>query len=616
MSALIHVYDLQNNRIGEYRLEDRLLLGKGDACDIPLTSLYISDEHALFEAEGPLAYVQSLGLNGVLVNDADVPRGQRFELGPDDVISIPGFVMHITGLRATERATDFESELALSNLKRDIHHQLLDEANLTGVVMEENDAQLAGELDEKLSLLLDRVSHLSDDLLAHIVKKAVREEAVNSVVRGKLKDGRRFSLSLEASSDRIAFDQLVATCMTEMGVSDRYNQATIAEVRDRFDEAYGKSRQALSELQKRYIARELIRSDIKALIYGLGPLEDLLHLPDITEIMVVGKDKIFIEKGGGLEETGRSFPSEDDLNVAVNRMVKPIGRALNRSEPIVDARLLDGSRVHVVIPPVAIHGTSVTIRRFREEPFTIADLVGFGSMTQQAANFLKGCVLARKNMVISGGTGSGKTTLLNVLGALIPDDQRLVVIEDSAELQLPQPNQVNLETRKANLEGKGEIPIKELVRASLRMRPDRIVVGECRSGEALDMLQAMNTGHDGSLTTGHSNSPKEMIQRLQVMVMEAGEDMPVSAIRQQIAAAVDVIVQIQRQRDRSRKITHISEVVGYDALEDEVVMEDIFVLVATGDGKSELRFTGYMPTFIDNLLLAGDTTLEGLFAWK
>ncbi len=236
-------------------------------------------------------------------------------------------------------------------------------------------------------------------------------------------------------------------------------------------------------------------------------------------------------------------------------------------------------------------------------------------MTPQAAEFLKACIVARKNMVISGGTGSGKTTLLNVLGALIPHDQRLVVIEDSAELQLPQPNQVNLETRKANLEGRGEIPIKALVRASLRMRPDRIVVGECRSGEALDMLQAMNTGHDGSMTTGHANSPTEMIQRLQVMVMEAGEDMPVTAIRQQIAAAVDVIVQIQRQRDRSRKITHISEVVGYDAAEGEVVMEDIFTLAELPDGGRALRFTGYLPTFTDKLLDAGATSLEELFAW-
>ncbi|MFK7977178.1 MAG: CpaF family protein, partial [Halioglobus sp.] len=243
-------------------------------------------------------------------------------------------------------------------------------------------------------------------------------------------------------------------------------------------------------------------------------------------------------------------------------------------------------------------------------------LVGFGTMTEQAARFLTACVVARKNIVISGGTGSGKTTLLNVIGAQIPSDQRLVVIEDSAELQLRQPNQVNLETRKANLEGQGEIPIKELVRASLRMRPDRIVVGECRSGEALDMLQAMNTGHDGSLTTGHANSPKEMIQRLQVMVMEAGEDMPVTAIRQQIAAAVDIIVQIQRQRDRSRKITHISEIVGYDATEGEIVMEDIFTLAELGNDSAQLRFTGYLPTFTDQLLRNGNITIEELFAWN
>ena len=362
-----------------------------------------------------------------------------------------------------------------------------------------------------------------------------------------------------------------------------------------------------------FIAKESIRADIESLVFGLGPLEDLLHLPDITEIMVVGKDKIFVEKGGGLESTGRTFPSEDGLTVAVNRMVRPIGRTVNRSEPIVDARLDDGSRVHIVIPPVAIKGTSVTIRRFREEPFTIDDLIRFGTFGPRAVTFLRGCILARKNIVISGGTGSGKTTLLNVLGGQIPFDQRMVVIEDSAELQLPQPNLVNLEAKKANLEGEGEISIKDLVRASLRMRPDRIVVGECRGGEALDMLQAMNTGHDGSMTTGHANSPTEMIQRLQVMVMEAGGSMPVAAIRQQIAAAVDVIIQIQRQRDRVRRVTHVSEVVGFDFDSGEVVLEDIFTLAAPEKGPPELRFTGYLPTFIDKLLRHGDIQLEELF---
>ncbi|MEE4283098.1 MAG: ATPase, T2SS/T4P/T4SS family [Pseudomonadales bacterium] len=615
MSVLIHIQDLQDTRVGEFKLEHSLSLGKSADCDIVLDSPYISATHARFEADGPQVYVQSLGLNGVMVNDVDVSRGTRMELKPEDVVSMPGFILHITGLRPTRQASDYEMERALSDLKRDIHSELLESANLTGVVMETNTADMSAEIDEKLSTMLERISLIDEALLEHIVLKAVREAAVSTVVRGQMSESKRRSLAWEASADRIAFDQLVAMCLSELGIAESYGSLAIAQVRDRFADVYQHNAQALSQLQKRYIARESIRADILALVYGLGPLEDLMQLPDITEIMVVGKDKIFIEKGGGLEETGRAFPSEDDLNVAVNRMVRPIGRALNRAEPIVDARLEDGSRVHIVIPPVAIKGTSVTIRRFREDPFTLDDLISFGSLTPQAARFLRACILSRKNMVISGGTGSGKTTLLNVLGAEIPDDQRLVVIEDSAELQLPQPNQVNLETRKANLEGKGEIPIKSLVRASLRMRPDRIVVGECRSGEALDMLQAMNTGHDGSLTTGHANSPREMIQRLQVMVMEAGEDMPVTAIRQQIAAAVDVIVQIQRQRDRSRKITHISEIVGYDASEGEVVMEDIFTLVPLPDGGSELRFTGYLPSFADYLLVAGDTSVEELFAW-
>lgn len=615
MSVLIHIRDLQDQRIGEYRLDNQLTLGKSGDCDIVLESPYISAEHAMFEAEGPQVFVHSKGLNGVMVNDQDVARGQRFELQPEDIISLPGFVLHITGLRPTKQASDFEKERELSELKRVIHSDLLEKANLTGVVMESNDAEMAGEIEIKLTQLLERINTLDEELLEHIVMKSVREEAVNTVVRGRLKESSRGSLDWENSADRIAFDQLVSTCLTDMGVAEGFESLRIADVREKFNTVYERNAQALSPGQKAYIAKASIRADILSLVYGLGPLEDLMKLADITEIMVVGKDKIFIEKGGGLEETGRAFPSEDDLNVAVNRMVRPIGRALNRAEPIVDARLEDGSRVHIVIPPVAIHGTSVTIRRFREDPFTLDDLINFGSITPQAGKFLSACIVARKNMVISGGTGSGKTTLLNVLGAQIPFDQRLVVIEDSAELQLPQPNQVNLETRKANLEGKGEIPIKALVRASLRMRPDRIVVGECRSGEALDMLQAMNTGHDGSLTTGHANSPREMIQRLQVMVMEAGEDMPVTAIRQQIAAAVDIIVQIQRQRDRSRKITHISEIVGYDVTEGEIVMEDIFKLVDLPDGSTELRFTGYLPSFADSLLNSSDLSLEELFAW-
>jgi pilus assembly protein CpaF len=612
MAVLVHVYDFRSNRIGEYRLEEILVVGKDEDCDIVLPSPYISGLHAKLVLEGTQVSVRAIGLNGVFINDLDIPAGEERPLKAGDVASVPGYVLHISGLVDVEKASDIELERQFSVQKQELHADLLDQAGLRDQSLDTGDEQVAGKLRKKLETLLDRLNDVSALLIEYIVKKEIREQVVDAVVRGSLDNTEGRSLSWRMSADQVAFDRFVETCIGELGIGGDLGSAQITTVHERFDPIFQRNKNVLDRNQMRFIARESIRADIESLVFGLGPLEDLLHLPDITEIMVVGKNRIFIEKGGGLEETGRSFPSEDDLNVAVNRMVRPIGRAVNRSEPIVDARLEDGSRVHIVIPPVAIHGTSVTIRRFREEPFTLDDLVKFGTFSPQVVAFLRGCILARKNIVISGGTGSGKTTLLNVLGGQIPYDQRLVVIEDSAELQLPQPNLVNLEAKKANLEGKGEISIKDLVRAALRMRPDRVVVGECRGGEALDMLQAMNTGHDGSMTTGHANSPQEMIQRLQVMVMEAGGSMPVTAIRQQIAGAVDVIIQIQRQRDRVRRVTHVSEVISYDFDREEVVMEDIFAM-AHHDGAPELRFTGYLPSFIDQMLRQGDISLEDIF---
>ena len=613
MGVLVHVYDLKSARVGEYRLETQLTIGRDASCGIVLTSPYISAKHAELTAANEEIHVRALGFNGVFVNDRDVAAGSQRLVKAGDVISVPGYVLHFTGLVDVEKFDELKLEQQFSDLKRGIHQELLADAAKRGVAVDADNNKSAQTLREKLGQLLDRPLTASDALVEYIVKKEVREQVVDAVVRGETdatgKNAARWSLS----TDQVALDQFVATCLYDVGVKGKLARPRIAEVREKFGAVFDRHKRLLGPNQMHFIAKESIRADIESLVFGLGPLEDLLRLPDVTEIMVVGRSKIFIEKGGGLEETGRNFPTEDDVNVAVNRMVRPIGRAVNRSEPIVDARLDDGSRVHIVVPPVAIRGTSVTIRRFRDTPFTMDDLVKFGTLGPRSVRFLRGCILARKNMVISGGTGSGKTTLLNVLGGQIPFDQRLVVIEDSAELQLPQPNLVNLEARKANLEGKGEISIKDLVRASLRMRPDRIVVGECRGGEALDMLQAMNTGHDGSMTTGHSNSPREMVQRLQVMVMEAGGTMPVAAIRQQIAAAVDVIVQIQRQRDRVRRVTHISEVVGYDFDEDSVIIEDIFSLVATHKGAPELRFTGYLPTFIEQVLRHGDVKLEELF---
>lgn len=613
MAVLVHVYDLKSSRIGEYRLESELIVGRDEGCDIVLPSPYISPKHAELKVVEKEVFVHAIGFNGVFVNDTDVPAGTNRLVHAGDVTSVPGYVLHLTGLEESKFLDATELEQQFSTLKAELHAELLSTAGLRDIASSAADEKAAEALRSNLDKLLDEQQLLSDQLVEHIVKKEIQQQVVNAVVRGGVSSENKSGLQWSQSAEQVAQEKFVETVLYELGLKQDPNKEDIAGVLEKFPPIFERNKRVLGTNQMRFIAKESIRADIESLVFGLGPLEDLLNLPDITEIMVVGKDRIFVEKGGGLEKTGRTFPSEDGLNVAVNRMVRPIGRTVNRSEPIVDARLDDGSRVHIVIPPVAIRGTSVTIRRFREEPFTIDDLVRFGTFGPRAVTFLRGCILARKNIVISGGTGSGKTTLLNVLGGQIPFDQRMVVIEDSAELQLPQPNLVNLEAKKANLEGEGEISIKDLVRASLRMRPDRIVVGECRGGEALDMLQAMNTGHDGSMTTGHANSPTEMIQRLQVMVMEAGGSMPVAAIRQQIAAAVDVIIQIQRQRDRVRRVTHVTEVVGFDFDTSEVVLEDIFTLATPDSGPPELRFTGYLPTFIDKLLRHGEIELQELF---
>ncbi|MHB9155422.1 MAG: ATPase, T2SS/T4P/T4SS family [Endomicrobiales bacterium] len=333
---------------------------------------------------------------------------------------------------------------------------------------------------------------------------------------------------------------------------------------------------------------------------GLGCLENLLKDPGITEIMVNGPNNIYVERAGKIEMTGSRFTSLTQLLTVIDRIVSPLGRRVDESSPLVDARLADGSRVNAVISPVSLIGPCVTIRKFAQKKLTVDDLVRFGALKRQMGEFLGICVRLRKNIIISGGTGSGKTTLLNIISSFIPDDERIVTIEDSAELKLPQAHVVRLESRPASIEGTGEIPIRRLVINALRMRPDRIVVGECRGGETLDMLQAMNTGHDGSLTTVHANSPRDAVSRIATMVMMAGMELPEKAIREQIAAAVQVIVQLSRMSDGSRKVIDISEVRGIrnDALE----LAPLFKFEQTGvaDGKVSGRFaaTGLAPSFI------------------
>lgn len=343
---------------------------------------------------------------------------------------------------------------------------------------------------------------------------------------------------------------------------------------------------------------------------GLGPLERFLSDNSITEIMVVDPNTIYIEQGGKIILSQARFTDDERVRAVIERIVTPLGRRIDESSPLVDARLKDGSRVNAVIRPIALRGSCITIRKFSKVPLTLEKLVAYGSITERMGRFLTRCVHAKKNIVISGGTGSGKTTLLNVLSGSIPEDERIVTIEDAAELQLKQPHVVSMETRPANLEGRGEYTIRDLVKNALRMRPDRIVVGECRSGEALDMLQAMNTGHDGSLTTTHANSPPEAISRLETLVLMAGIELPLRAIRDQIASAVHVIVQQSRMSDGTRKVTAISEVTGIDSETTEIELRPIFEFVRTGTGPKgqvlgDFRATGYLPSFLQTFIVMG-----------
>jgi len=363
--------------------------------------------------------------------------------------------------------------------------------------------------------------------------------------------------------------------------------------------------------------KEKIITDTINEIVGYGPITPLINNEKITEVMVNGFNSVYVERDGKIEKTPVVFRDDNHVLHIIEKIVSPLGRRIDESSPMVDARLPDGSRVNAVIHPLALDGPILTIRKFATEPYTIRNLIDFGTISPQVASFLKACVEARLNIIVSGGTGSGKTTTLNVLSCFIPEEERIVTIEDAAELQLNQEHLVRMETRPPNIEGKGHITVRDLVRNSLRMRPDRIVVGEVRTGEALDMLQAMNTGHDGSLTTGHANSSRDMLTRLETMVLMAGLEIPLAAVREQIASAIDLIVYQSRFKDGSRKITNVTEVQGMEG--NIVTLQDIFAYKGQGKNdlgmiKGSLEFTGIRPKFIGKLTDSGIRVQEEWFS--
>lgn len=362
--------------------------------------------------------------------------------------------------------------------------------------------------------------------------------------------------------------------------------------------------------------RGRIVSDLRDEMLGLGPIESLLKDPSITEIMVNGPKKVFIERMGKLQLSGVQFHDDAHVMNIIERILSPIGRHIDESTPLVDARLKDGSRVNIIIPPLALCGPCITIRKFAQKALSVENLISFGTLDRKMADFIKACIQARINILVSGGTGSGKTTTLNVLSSFIPENERIVTIEDAAELKLQQSHVVTLESRPANIEGSGQITIRDLVKNALRMRPDRIIVGEVRSGEALDMLQAMNTGHDGSLTTAHANTPRDALSRLETMVLMAGFEMPVRAIREQISSAIELILQQSRLKDGSRKITYITEVQHMEG--DVITTQDLFRFEQTGmdaDGKLTGHFvsTGMQPGFMEKFQTNGVELPEDFF---
>ncbi|HEY4537868.1 MAG TPA: CpaF family protein [Erysipelothrix sp.] len=413
-----------------------------------------------------------------------------------------------------------------------------------------------------------------------------------------------FSTLEEEQEQFDEYDELKKSVHRE--VIDSYNKLLVEgnpeeeiDVRELIEKILNQQAHLVSRSRKESLVQEILDE-----VTGFGPIEVLLRDENVSEIMVNGPRQVYIERSGKLELSHVFFKDNDHVMQTIDKIVSPLGRRCDESNPMVDARLPDGSRVNAIVPPLALNGPTITIRKFNSTPLQVEDLIDFKSLSFEMASFLKACVMGRCNIMVSGGTGSGKTTLLNVLSSFIPETERIVTIEDAAELKMMQEHVVSLESRPANVEGKGKVDIRDLVKNSLRMRPDRIIVGEVRSGEALDMLQAMNTGHDGSLATAHANTPRDMVARLETMVMMAGMDLPVKAIREQIASAIDIIVQQTRLRDGSRKIVAISEVTGMEG--DIVTLQDIFVFKSNGfDGYGKLNgefvSTGIRPYVLDTL---------------
>jgi len=604
-----------------------LRIGRDPANDLELPSPFVSREHARILRRDGEYFIENVGLNGTLVDGQLVGVGEQVRIAPGQEIHIGEWALYLSAeepLEPTAGKVTFRREKSplakAMEIEKKVHAELLRRLNLRTVDVEaQDDPRYVKHIKAHLAAAIDQfIAEVDDETGWFLVEQQLKRDVITEISR---RAGSKMRPPILQPGDAVLDPQYEAamTRLRDLLIEDlglEFGAENVKKDLDRveegFREAFDREAPQVTEALWVYIVRRYIMKDILDIVIGLGPIQDLLDMPNVTEVMVVGPNKIYIEENGVIRNTGRSFFSEEVVLTVIERIVTPLGRRIDRSTPIVDARLPDGSRVNATIAPLSLVGPVLTIRKFSETPFTIDDLISFGTITPFAANFLRACVLGRMNILVSGGTASGKTTLLNVLSAFIPPHERIITIEDSAELQLYQEHVVRMETRQANVEGKGQFTIRQLVQNALRQRPDRILVGEVRGPEALDMLQAMNTGHDGSLTTIHANNPQDAMKRLEGLVLEA-VDMPVRAIREQIVTALDLVVHLTRFADGRRQVTAISEVAGLDRDVGTIIVEDIFIRPTRGERRGErgeLMHTGYIPRFAKDLLHKGLLTVD------
>ncbi len=604
------IYDQSNNEQHTLNLEgDEFVIGREPGCAILLRGAFVARRHAKIFRKGNQFFIENTSRSSLRVANRDVTPGQPVRIDFGDELQVAQYAVAMLRPGKREVRSDDRRELQrrLVAFEQEAHAELIDRLNLrvTGHVSK-SDPAYVGQILEHLEQILDRrAAELDDALTAHMLHMHLHRLVIAEVVRqctGKVQTDYHAAEGggADAAKER-AITELVTSMVDMMPLlfDPGSVQEDLAAAEDAFEDLFAQQVGSISASLRQYVVRRVVAKDLQDIMLGLGPLQDLIDLANISEIMVVGKDNIYVEKNGVIQPTTRTFFSDEVLMSVIERILTPVGRRVDQSTPLVDARLPDGSRVNIIIPPLSLVGPCITIRKFAWIPFTVDDLIERGTISGQAADFLKGCVTGRKNIIVSGGTGSGKTTLLNTLSAYVHPGERIVTIEESAELQLPQPHVVCLEARPANIEGKGAYTIRELVRNALRMRPDRIIVGEVRGSEALDMLQAMNTGHDGSLSTIHANTPEDCMARLETLVMMA-VDMPVRAIREQIVGALDMVVQLQRFPDGKRRVTHISEVLEIDQETHQIRLDDVFQLREAEQPR--LRHTGYIPTFAEEMI--------------